>query len=191
MILSILNSIKALFIYPLWVFCWYFCVPISKKNLIKEDLKVWCEWKNISLSTWNVCMLIAEYREFRNVLYYRCRWRFFLLSFFFQSLDTLYINAAEIGGGLRIQHGFATIIVAEKIGKNCTIFQQVTIGYNDNRCPIIEDNVAICCGAKVLGGITIGHDSIIGAGAVVVSDVPPFSVMGGVPAKIINTLKKD
>ena len=56
----------------------------------------------------------------------------------------------------------------------------------DGRKPKILNNVTICCGAKVLGGITIGNNAVIGANAVVVKDVPDNAIVGGVPAKIIK-----
>jgi serine O-acetyltransferase len=101
-------------------------------------------------------------------------------------MDTLYIYTKDIGGGLYIQHGFATIISAQKIGKNCRIYQQVTIGYKGEYSPVLEDNVSITCGAKVLGQLTMRNHSLAAAGAVVLKDVPEKAIVGGVPAKIIG-----
>ena len=99
----------------------------------------------------------------------------------------LYIDCADIDGGLFIEHGFSTVIACSHIGSNCWINQQVTIGYSDGiKCPYIGNNVSVKAGAKVIGGISIGDDVIIGANAVVVKDVPPHSVVVGVPAKIIK-----
>lgn len=92
-------------------------------------------------------------------------------------------------GGLIIQHGFSTIINAKKIGENCHIYQQVTIGFNGTEQPVIGNNVRICCGAKVIGGVNIGNNVVIGANAVVVKDVPDNVVVAGVPAKIIKKLE--
>ena len=95
----------------------------------------------------------------------------------------------DVDSGLIIQHGFATIISAKQIGKNCKIYQQVTIGYDHTlQAPIIGDNVEICCGAKVIGGVTIGNNVIIGANAVVIKDVPNNCIVAGVPAKIIKKI---
>ena len=98
----------------------------------------------------------------------------------------MFIRCPNIGGGLLIQHGFATIIQAEKIGRNAKIFQQVTIGYNEDKRPVIGDNVEVCCGAKVIGGVHVGNNVTIGAQALVIKDVEDNVVVGGVPAKVIK-----
>ena len=71
-----------------------------------------------------------------------------------------------------------------------TLYQGVTLGGTGHetgkRHPTIEDNVMVSSGAKVLGSITIGENSKIGAGSVVVSDVPPNSTVVGVPGKVIK-----
>lgn len=101
-------------------------------------------------------------------------------------MDSLYLTTIDIGGGLYIQHGFSTIVAAKKIGENCRIFQQVTIGFKGTGQPVLEDNVSVTCGAKILGDITMHKNSLAAAGAVVVKDVPENAIVGGVPAKIIG-----
>jgi serine O-acetyltransferase len=99
----------------------------------------------------------------------------------------LFITTETIGEGLFIQHGFATVIAARSIGRNCWINQQVTIGFsNKDDCPVLEDNVTINAGAKVIGGIKVGKNSIVGANAVVVKNVPENCVVVGVPAYIVK-----
>ena len=98
---------------------------------------------------------------------------------------------AQIGKGLFIDHGHGVVIGETTIiGDNVTIYQGVTLGGTGNetgkRHPTIEDNVLISAGAKVLGSITIGKNSKIGAGSVVVSDVPPNSTVVGVPGRVIK-----
>jgi serine O-acetyltransferase len=84
---------------------------------------------------------------------------------------------------LDIQHGFATIISARRIGASCWVNQQVTIGYDDSlRSPVLEDGVTVHAGAQVIGGITLGAGSTVGANAVVVRDVPAGTTAVGVPA---------
>lgn len=161
----------------------------KKFRLIKADFKHFCIWKNIPFTLMYFFISLADCKEFRSVVYYRLGHCRFLTSWLLRGRECLYICTRDIGGGLIIQHGFSTIINAEKIGNNCHVYQQVTIGYNGTRSPVIGDNVRICCGAKVIGGINIGNNVVIGANAVVCKDVPDNVIVAGVPAKIIKTLK--
>ena len=158
---------------------------------LRMDLARWKEIHHLSCSD-RVAMaqLLWRFREFRNLVIYRNRQhpiRRRLIGLFYPPMDTLYIDALEIGGGLYIQHGFATMIAAKSIGENCWINQQVTIGYNgQGDAPVIGDHVTVTCGAKVLGPIHVGDHVIVGANAVVIRDVPAHCVVGGVPAKILK-----
>lgn len=101
---------------------------------------------------------------------------------------------AEIGQGFFIDHGMGVVIgETSEIGHNVTIFHGVTLGgvssEKGKRHPTIEDGVVIGAGAKVLGAIIIGSCSRIGANAVVVKDVPPDSVVVGVPGHISEKQK--
>jgi serine O-acetyltransferase len=97
----------------------------------------------------------------------------------------------SIGPGLVIPHPYGTILGAGKIGTNVTIYQQVTLGAKladylyvlDDR-PIVEDDVIITAGAKIIGPIKLGRGCIIGANSVVLDDVPPGCLAVGVPAVI-------
>jgi serine O-acetyltransferase len=98
--------------------------------------------------------------------------------------------AATIGAGLFIDHATAVVIgQTTEVGDDVTIYQGVTLGGTSlqqvKRHPTVGDRVTIGAGAKVLGPVTIGHDSRIGANAVVVRDVPPNSVVVGVPGQVI------
>ncbi|MGV8025894.1 MAG: serine O-acetyltransferase [Anaerolineaceae bacterium] len=99
--------------------------------------------------------------------------------------------AAEIGKGLFIDHGMGVVIgETSVIGNNVTMFHGVTLGgvslKKGKRHPTIGDEVVIGAGAQILGAITIGSCSRIGANAVVVKDVPPDSVVVGVPGRIVH-----
>jgi serine O-acetyltransferase len=95
---------------------------------------------------------------------------------------------SHIGGGLLIPHANGIVIHPDvKVGVNCLIFQQVTIGsVSGSSIPIIGGHVDIGAGAKILGGIQIGDDVNIGANAVVLIDIPNGKTAVGIPAKIIN-----
>ncbi len=98
---------------------------------------------------------------------------------------------AQIGEGFFIDHGLGVVIGETTIiGKNVTIYQGVTLGgtswRKEKRHPTVEDNVVVGASAVVLGPITIGHDSKIGACSVVVQNVPPHSTVVGVPGKIAS-----
>lgn len=101
---------------------------------------------------------------------------------------------AMIDRSARINHGGGTVIgYGTVIGKNVVIRQNVTLGRKGNEDPkqqrvhpIIEDDVSIGAGAVIIGGITIGHNAVIGANAVITKDIPPYAVVVGVPGKIIK-----
>ena len=89
----------------------------------------------------------------------------------------------------RLPHGLNGIIVSHNavIGRNCTIFHQVTIGEGRGGAPVIGNNVLIGAGARVIGGIRIGDNVRIGAGCVVMQDIPDnTTVIPAVPQLIIR-----
>ncbi len=98
---------------------------------------------------------------------------------------------AKIGDNLFIDHGMGVVIGETAIiGNNITIFHNVTLGgmgldRDGKRHPTIEDDVLIGSGATVLGPITIGKGAKIGANAVVLKDVEPYTTVVGIPAKTI------
>ena len=108
-----------------------------------------------------------------------------------------YLTGVEIHPGARIgkrffiDHGMGTVIgETTEIGENVTLYQGVTLGgtgkHKGKRHPTIEDNVVIGSNSTILGPITIGRDSRIGAGSVVVRDVPPDSTVVGVPGRVVR-----
>lgn len=98
---------------------------------------------------------------------------------------------AEIGKGLFIDHGNGVIIGETTIiGDNCTLYQGVTLGgtgkEHGKRHPTLGNNVMVSAGAKVLGSFKIGDNSKIGAGSVVLEEVPPNSTVVGVPGRVVK-----
>ncbi|HEY3185990.1 MAG TPA: serine O-acetyltransferase [Solirubrobacteraceae bacterium] len=97
--------------------------------------------------------------------------------------------AARLGRGLFIDHGMGVVIgETAEVGENVTLLQGVTLGgtslKREKRHPTLGDNVVVGAGAAVIGAITIGSGTRIGAGSVVVRDVPSNSVVVGVPGRV-------
>lgn len=93
----------------------------------------------------------------------------------------------QIGKHFRVDHFHGVVIgPGAVLGNYCKLYQQVTIGQREGKFPKIGNHVTIYSGAKIIGDVEIGDYSIIGANAVVNKDVPPNSVVAGVPAKVIK-----
>lgn len=190
----------------LFVLMWWMTIPhIIVSILCKERLTLLHDikrWSNVVKCPFNgingggnilsLSWLLINIKEFRNVFYLRVGIvKYFLM--YLPPLSSLYINmkSKNFGAGTVIQHGFATIITAEHIGKDCWINQQVTIGYNNSKTkgygrPWIGDNVRISAGGKVCGPIVVGDNSTIGVNAAVTKDVPFGSVVIPSPMMLIQ-----
>ena len=103
---------------------------------------------------------------------------------------------SKLGPGIVIVHGFGLVIGSEVVIEgDCCLFHGVTLGDRGSEWvgssrpdghPVVEKNVMIGAGAKILGPIRIGRGSIIGANAVVLHDVPPLSIVAGIPARVVG-----
>jgi serine O-acetyltransferase len=113
------------------------------------------------------------------------------VSQFTRSLTGIEIHpGAQIGPGLFIDHGMGVVIgETAELGANVTLYHGVTLGgtslQKGKRHPTLGEDVVVGAGAKILGAITVGSYSRIGANAVVVKDVPPNSVVVGVPGHVV------
>jgi serine O-acetyltransferase len=113
--------------------------------------------------------------------------------FWFVRIEVPYL--VKVGRRVRIWHNGNCVLGALYIGDDVQVRHNVTLGLAQHGAPlttlpIIEDRVLIGVGAVVLGPITIGHDSIIAANSVVTQDVPPYSLVGGIPGKVIRRLEE-
>ncbi len=141
------------------------------------------------------------YPSFNAILKYRLAHRLYKMKFYFLARLISQRTArktgieihpgATIGKGLFIDHGHGVIIGETAIiGDNVTLYQGVTLGgtgkERGKRHPTIEDNVMISAGAKVLGSFTVGENSKIGAGSVVVNEVPPNCTVVGIPGRVVK-----
>ncbi len=146
-------------------------------------------------------MEVFLYPSFKVMMHYRIAHKLYLKKHYFLAR---YISqrgvrktgieihpGAKIGKGFFIDHGNGVIIGETTIiGDNVTLYQGVTLGgtgkEHGKRHPTIGNNVMISAGAKVLGSFSIGDNSKIGAGSVVLSEVPPCSTVVGVPGRVVK-----
>ena len=146
-------------------------------------------------------MEVFLYSSFKAILHYRIAHKLYLKKHYFLARWVSQRAArktgieihpgATIGKGLFIDHGSGVIIgETAELGDNITLYQGVTLGgtgkEQGKRHPTLEDNVMVSAGAKVLGSFTIGENSKIGAGSVVLSAVPPNSTVVGVPGRVVR-----
>lgn len=171
----------------------YLFFLVHGKRRIETEVRNWMKVLPIqdSRSTYlNAIELLSGLKEFRFLLYYRYGIHEYNPVRIFYPAQLMSMSCKDVGEGLVIQHGFGSRLGASKIGKNCQIWQGVTIGkarsgWNEPK-PIIGDNVKICAGAFVLGGITIGDNVTIGAASVVLKSVPSGCTVVGNPARIVK-----
>jgi len=150
-------------------------------------------------------MEVFLYPSFKVMLHYRVAHRLYKKGHFFwarwisqrgvRKTGIEIHPGARIGRGFFIDHGNGVIIGETTIiGDNVTLYQGVTLGgtgkEHGKRHPTVGNNVMISAGAKVLGSFTIGDNSKIGAGSVVLSEVPPNSTVVGVPGRVVKRNNK-
>ncbi len=148
---------------------------------------------------------VLLYPSFRAMLHYRLAHRLYLKKHYFlarfisqrgvRKTGIEIHPGAQIGKGFFVDHGNGVIIgETAVVGENVTLYQGVTLGgtgkEHGKRHPTIGNNVMISAGAKVLGSFTIGDNSKIGAGSVVLSEVPPDSTVVGVPGRVVKRFNK-
>ncbi|MCM3588475.1 serine O-acetyltransferase [Mesobacillus maritimus] len=166
-------------------------------KILKEDIDVVFEQDPAARSRLEVILTYAglhaiwshrlAHALFKRKLYFIAR-VISQISRFFTGIEIH--PGAKIGRKLFIDHGMGVVIGETcEIGDNVTIYQGVTLGgtgkEKGKRHPTVMDNALIATGAKVLGSITIGENSKIGGGSVVLKDVPPNSTVVGVPGRVV------
>lgn len=166
-------------------------------SYIKEEIQVIRERDPAIKSNMEVFL----YPSFKAILRYRVAHKLYLKKHYFlarwvsqRAVRKTGIEihpGATIGRGLFIDHGSGVIIgETAELGDNVTLYQGVTLGgtgkEQGKRHPTLKDNVMVSAGAKVLGSFTIGENSKIGAGSVVLKEVPPNCTVVGVPGRIVK-----
>ncbi len=166
-------------------------------SYLKKELKVIRERDPAIKSNLEIIL----YPEFRAVLYYRLAHKLYLRKHFFLARWISQRTArktgieihpgAVIGKGFFIDHGNGVVIgETAEIGDNVTMYHGVTLGgvgkEQGKRHPTIKDNVVIGTGAKILGSFTVGEGAKIGAGTVVLKEVPAGATVVGVQGRIVQ-----
>ena len=164
---------------------------------LREDIEVVFEQDPAARSYIEV---ILTYSGLHAIWAHRIAHAFYKRKFFFFSRAISQMSrfftgieihpGATIGRKFFIDHGMGVVIGETcEIGDNVTIYQGVTLGgtgkEKGKRHPTIKDNVLIATGAKVLGSITVGENSKIGAGSVVLKEVPAHSTVVGIPGRVV------
>ncbi|MCI8413752.1 MAG: serine O-acetyltransferase [Clostridia bacterium] len=135
-------------------------------------------------------LVLYRFAHFLHVHRYRLLAR--IISQFAKFLTGIEIHpGAKIGYGVVIDHGEGVVIgETAEVGNNVLIYQGVTLGGTGKdkgkRHPTVEDGVMLCSGAKVLGPFTVGKNARIGAGSIVLKEVPPNATVVGVPGRIVK-----
>lgn len=170
-------------------------------SYIKEEIQVIRERDPAIKSNMEVLL----YPSFKVILRYRLAHKLYLKKHYFlarwisqraaRKTGIEIHPGATIGKGLFIDHGSGVIIgETTVIGDNVTLYQGVTLGgtgkEQGKRHPTLQDNVMVSAGAKILGSFTIGENSKIGAGSVVLEEVPPNCTVVGVPGRIVRRENK-
>ena len=139
--------------------------------------------------------LMTYYPEYAHIFFWRIKAKNYIWKKLFTKEYLCKIfGSTKIKGGLMCYHPFATVINAKSIGKNFQFRNGLTIGNtgnNNKMLPVIGNNVTVGVNVVIIGDIAIGDHVIIGAGSVVVKDVPSNSIIAGNPARVIRTLTNE
>lgn len=167
-------------------------------NTLKEDIQVVFDRDPAARNVWEI---FFTYPGFHALFFYRVAHFFWVNGFkglgrFISHLGRFFTGieihpGAKIGRRFFIDHGMGVVIgETAEIADDVTIYQGVTLGgtslRKEKRHPTVESFVVIGAGAAVLGPVTIGRNSRIGSGSVVVSPVPPNSTVVGIPGKVVE-----
>lgn len=183
-------------VYFYWIIAWpalilFLILKGDRKRKLKQDLARFYSRRMGKDGQSGVrafySMMVAR-QEFRSVFYMRIGRLSYLIKWLLPDMPTLNFGSLskQIDGGVFIEHGWAMVLDAEKVGKNLWINQCVTVGWGRGGHPTIGDNVRIGSGAVVLGGIKIGDNVNIGANAIVVEDVPSNCTVCSPKATIVK-----
>ena len=170
---------------------------------IKRDIRAAFEHDPAAVSTLEIILAYPGFhaRQFHRLAHTLYRWHIpvlpRLISHFNRFITGIEIHpGAKIGEGFFIDHGMGIVIgETAEIGDNVTLYQGVTLGgtslQRKKRHPTLGNNVVVGVGAQLIGDITIGDNTKVGAGSVVVTSVPPHATVVGVPGRVVALRNPD
>lgn len=162
--------------------------PGGGKNVVNADIiRTGADGLNIS-GLLGFLYLIHNDRYFRALFYHRIGPVFSLLISWWRPGDRYFMisKTTRIEGGVCIAHPYSTILNAESIGKNFTCIHCTTLGAKNNGRPVIGDDVTLGACVTIIGPVKVGNNVTIGAGSVVVKDIPDNCIAVGNPAKVVK-----
>jgi len=162
--------------------------PGGGKNVVNADvIRTGADGLKIS-GLLGFLYLIHNDRYFRVLFYHRIGPVFSLLISWWRPGDRYFMisKTTRIGGGVCIAHPYSTILNAESIGKNFTCIHCTTLGAKNNGRPVIGDDVTLGACVTIIGPVKVGNNVTIGAGSVVVKDIPDNCIAVGNPAKVVK-----
>jgi len=165
-------------------------------RLVFDDIRAKAEWNYQRVDRKALLSALATDGTGAMVIYRLMQWaghrRLSVLALLFNKLNAVFNNCiigrgADFGPRFVLIHATGVVINGDVTGgSDVRVEHQVTIGAEGRRAPVLGDRVFIGAGAKIIGGVSVGNDTRVGANAVVVHDVPPHCTVVGVPAKIVR-----
>ena len=189
-----MRAKKIIPVFLIWINFIEIMLYYLNKEILDQDIKanlMYCPYDRAGILALNYLLLF--YTPFRSVFIFRTitkkklLWLKVLIKHPLKSIELF----GHIDGGLLVLHKQGCVVLADKVGKNFTVSQCVTVGKghknkNGRDIPRIGNNVRICPNTVVFGGIDIGDNVVIGAGSVVNKSVPSNCTVVGNPARIVR-----